>query len=76
MVRFTVHSLGEHQIKEMMITGPFKDIVMSMAELFLATYGGDPSKDLDLELAKHIIAMSGGQGEILEYTPEPRQQIN
>ena len=52
MVRFTVHSLGEHQIENLVVTGPFKEIVMTMAELFLASYSGDPQDDLDLHLAK------------------------
>jgi hypothetical protein len=76
MVRFTVHSLGEHQIENMVVTGPFKEIVMTMAELFLTTYVGDPQEDLDLHFARHVIAMSGGQGKILEHTPAPPEEIN
>jgi len=69
MVRFTVHSLGTHTIDNLQITGPFQDIVQSMADIFLATYHGSPETDLDLALAQHIIKMSGGQGQILEHIP-------
>lgn len=71
MVRFTVHNLGEHTIENMIVKGPFKDIVMTMADIFLATYTGPPNGDLDFHFAQYIIAMSQGQGKILEHTPPP-----
>lgn len=69
MVRFTVHNLGEHTIDNMQVNGPFKEIVMEMADMFLATYSGPPEADLDLYFARYIIQMSGGQGQILEHQP-------
>ena len=71
MVGFFVHSLGEHCISNMDVSGPCREIVIAMRELFLATYSGPPEADLDLALAQHIIAQAYGQGRILEYTPEP-----
>lgn len=70
MVRFTVHNLGEHSIENMIVTGPFKDIILTMADLFLASYQGDP-KDMDYYFALHVIAMSQGNGRILEQTAPP-----
>lgn len=69
MVRFTVLHLGEHTIENLMITGPNKDILMEICELFLTTYHGPSDADLDYLLAKHIIDMSYGQGTIKEWTP-------
>ncbi len=69
MVRFTVHNLGEHTIDNLQVSGPFKEIVMQMAELFLAGHQGPPDADLDFSFAEYIINMSGGQGRILEYQP-------
>lgn len=76
MVRFTVHNLGEHTIENMVVSGPFKEIVMSMAELFLATYDGPPDGDLDFHFATYVISMSQGQGKILEHTPPPEEDIH
>lgn len=69
MVRFTVQNLGEHIIDNMVVKGPFSNIVMEMAEMFLATYSGPPEADMDYDFAEHIIHFSGGQGKILEYRP-------
>lgn len=69
MVRFTVHTLGEHVIDNMVVTGPCRDIIMTMAELFLAAYQGPSDGDLDYAFAEYIIAMSMGQGKILEWLP-------
>lgn len=76
MVRFTVHNLGEHTIENMVVSGPFKEIVMTMADLFLATYTGPPAGDLDFHFAQHVISMSQGQGKILEHTPAPPEGIH
>lgn len=40
MVKFNVHTFGEHVIDNMVVTGPYRDIIMTMAEMFLATYAG------------------------------------
>jgi len=69
MVRFTVHNLGEHTIDNLQASGPFKEIVMEMADIFLAGFQGSPGADVDLYFAEHIIKMSGGQGQILEHRP-------
>ena len=69
MVRFRVHHLGEHTIDNLQVSGPFKEIVMEMADMFLAGYQGPPNADLDLFFAQYIIKMSGGQGQILEHRP-------
>lgn len=75
MVRFTVHNLGEHTIDNMVVSGPFKEIVMEMAEMFLATYTGSlgsngfAEEDLDYHFAEYIIEHSYGQGRILEWQP-------
>lgn len=75
MVKFTVHNLGEHVIDNMMVTGPFQEIIMSMADMFLATYNGPPEGDLDYAFAEYVIRVSIGQGRILEYHPPPPQVI-
>ena len=76
MVRFTVHNLGEHTIDNMVVSGPFRDIIMEMAEMFLVTYTGPPDGDMDYLFAEYTINLSHGQGKILEYHPNPPQQIN
>ncbi|MFH0785800.1 MAG: hypothetical protein V2B20_28170 [Pseudomonadota bacterium] len=76
MVRFTVHTLGEHIIDNMVVTGPCRDIIMTMAEMFLATYNGPPNGDLDYAFAEYIISFSMGQGEILDWQPSSPQEIN
>ena len=76
MVRFTVHTLGEHVIDNMVVTGPCRDIIMTMAEMFLATYNGPPNGDLDYFFAEYIIEMSMGQGRILEWQAPPPMAIN
>ncbi len=76
MVRFTVHNLGEHTIENMVVSGPFKDIVMTMADMFLATYDGPPNGDLDFHFAQYIISMSQGQGKILAHSVPPVEDIN
>jgi hypothetical protein len=76
MVRFTVHTLGEHVIDNMTVTGPCRDIIMTMAEMFLATYNGPPDGDLDYAFAEYIIAMSMGQGQILDRQSSPPSAIH
>lgn len=76
MVKFTVHNLGEHVIDNMIVTGPCRDIVMAMAEMFLATYTGPPDGDLDYHFAEYIINMAMGQGRILEWRPAPPGAIH
>ena len=76
MVKFTVHTLGEHVIENMFITGPYRDIIMTMAEMFLAAYNGPPDGDLDYAFAEHIIALSMGQGKILDWQPAPPSKIH
>jgi len=76
MVKFTVTTLGEHVIDNMIVSGPFRDIIMSMAELFLATYDGPPDGDLDYAFAEYVIKVSIGQGRILEWQPSPPQEIH
>ncbi|TKB25047.1 hypothetical protein FCL47_15475 [Desulfopila sp. IMCC35006] len=74
MVRFTVHNLGEHTIDNLLVSGPFRSIIMEMADMFLATCtgpAGPDDKDLDYQFAEYIIKMSYGQGRILEWTPNP-----
>jgi hypothetical protein len=75
MVKFTVHTLGEHIIDNMVVSGPFRDIIMSMADMFLAAYSGPPDGDLDYAFAEYIIGMSKGQGQILDWRPSPPEQI-
>jgi hypothetical protein len=70
MVKFTVHHLGEHTVENMIVNGPFKEIVLTMADLFLATYTEDP-KDMDYHFALYVISMSQGNGEILEQSKPP-----
>ena len=70
MVKFTVNHLGEHTVENMIVSGPFKDIVLTMADLFLATYTGDP-RDMDFHFAQYVITMSQGNGKILEQTEAP-----
>lgn len=76
MVRFSVHNLGEHTIDNMVVSGPFAAVVMEMAELFLATYGGPADGDLDYHFAEYIIKNSYGQGQILEWTPASSGNIH
>ncbi|MDK9706436.1 MAG: hypothetical protein OEL83_05240 [Desulforhopalus sp.] len=76
MVRFTVHTLGEHVIDNMVVTGPCRDIIMTMVEMFLATYSGPPDGDLDYAFAEYIIRVSMGQGRILDWQPAPPQEIH
>lgn len=76
MVKFTVHTLGEHVIDNMVVTGPCRDIIMSMAEMFLATYSGPPDGDLDYAFAEYVIGVSMGQGRILDSRPSPPQKIH
>jgi hypothetical protein len=76
MVRFTVHTFGEHVIDNMVVTGPFRDIIMTMAEMFLATYNGPPNGDLDYAFAEYIIGVSMGQGRILDWQPSPPPEIH
>ena len=71
MVRFTVHTLGEHVIDNMVVTGPCRDIIMTMAEMFLATYNGPADGDLDFAFAEYIIELAMGQGKILDRQPSP-----
>ena len=70
MVKFTVHQLGEHSVENMIVSGPFRDIILTMADLFLATYAGD-REERDYHFALHVISMSQGNGSILEQTPAP-----
>jgi len=76
MVRFTVHTLGEHVIDNMVVSGPCRDIIMTMAEMFLATYSGPANGDLDYSFAEYIIALSMGQGRILDWQPSPPEIIH
>ena len=76
MVRFTVHTLGEHLIDNMVVTGPCRDIIMTMAEMFLATYIGPPDGDLDYAFAEYIIKLSMGQGRILDRQSSPPSAIH
>jgi hypothetical protein len=71
MVKFTVQNLGEHTINDMVVSGPFKAIIMEMAEMFLATYSGPPEGDLDYHFAEYIIKQSYGQGQIIDWKPIP-----
>jgi hypothetical protein len=75
MVRFTVHTLGEHSIDNLIVTGPCRDIIAAMVEMFLATYNGPPDGDLDYAFAEYFIALSMGQGKILEWRPSPPATI-
>lgn len=72
MVKFTVHHLGVHTVENMIVNGPFREIILTMAELFLATYTGD-WKERDYHFALHVISMSLGNGSILEQTPPPQE---
>lgn len=76
MVRFTVHNLGEHTIDNMVVSGPFKAIIMEMVEMFLATYTGPADGDLDYYFAEYIIKNSYSQGQILEWKPNPAGEIH
>jgi hypothetical protein len=79
MVRFTVHNLGEHTIDNMVVSGPFRAIIMEMAEMFLASYAASPGsteEDLDYLFAEYIINFSHGQGQILEWKPNPPGEIH
>jgi hypothetical protein len=75
MVKFTVHTLGEHIIDNLQVYGPAKDVVGAMLDLFLATYHGPADGDLDFQFAEYVIRLSSGQGTILDYTPPPAPQI-
>ncbi|TKB06190.1 hypothetical protein [Desulforhopalus sp. IMCC35007] len=70
MIRFTIHQLGEHTVENMIVQGPFKDIILTMADLFLVSYTGPP-EDMDYHFTLHVISMSQGNGRILEMTPAP-----
>ena len=76
MVRFIVHNLGEHTIDNLVVTGPSKDIIMTMAEMFLASYTGPPDSDLDYHFAEYIIKFSYGQGSILEWLPNAPPEVH
>ena len=76
MVRFTVHNLGDHVIDNMVVTGPYRDIIMTMAEMFLATYSGPADGDLDYAFAEYIIKLSMGQGKILDWQSSPPATIH
>jgi hypothetical protein len=76
MVRFTVHTLGEHIIENLVVTGPCRDIIMTMTEMFLATYSGPPNGDLDYAFAEYIIRISMGQGQILDWQPSSPGEIH
>lgn len=76
MVRFTVHTLGEHVIDNMVVTGPCRDIIMTMTEMFLAVYNGPPDSDLDYAFSEYIISFSMGQGKILDWRPSPAGEIH
>ncbi len=76
MVKFRVHHLGEHTIDNMIVNGPAKAIIMEMVDLFLASYTGPPDGDLDHFFAQYVIDFSHGQGEILEWTPNPPSEIH
>lgn len=79
MVRFTAHTLGEHIIDNMVVTGPFRAIIMEMVEMFLAGYTastGPDERDMDYHFAEYIIKMSYGQGRILEWNPNPPGEIH
>lgn len=76
MVKFTVHSLGEHVVDNMIVSGPCRDIVTAMVDMFLATYTGPPDGDLDYYFAEYVINMAMGQGRILEWRPPPAGAIH
>jgi hypothetical protein len=76
MVRFTVHTLGEHIIDNLLVSGPCREIIMTMIDMFLATYSGPPNGDLDYYFAEYVIEMSMGQGTILEWLPPPIGEIH
>jgi hypothetical protein len=76
MVRFVVHNLGEHTIDSLVVSGPAKEVIIAMADMFLATYTGPADADLDYQFAEYIIRFSYGQGRILEYTPPPPTEIH
>jgi hypothetical protein len=76
MVKFTVQNLGEHTISDMVVSGPFKAVIMEMAEMFLATYTGPAKGDLDYHFAEYIIKQSYGQGEIIEWKPSSPGEIH
>lgn len=76
MVRFTVHSLGEHTIENLVVSGPSKDIISEMINMFLASYNGPPDEDLDYHFVQYVINLSHGQGQILEWTKPPPSKIH
>jgi hypothetical protein len=59
----------------MVVTGPYRDIIMTMAEVFLATYSSPLNGDLDYAFAEYIIGVSIGQGRILDWQPSLPQEI-
>lgn len=76
MVRFIVHNLGEHTIDNMLVSGPNRQVIMAMVEMFLATYTGPADGDLDYSFAEYIINLSYGQGRIVEWQPAPPSEIH
>ncbi len=76
MVKLTVHTLGEHTIDNLIVTGPASALLMEMLDLFLASYTGPPDGDLDYNFAEYIINFSHGQGEILEWEPNIPKNIH
>jgi hypothetical protein len=76
MVRVTIHTLGEHVINNMEITGPKRDILAAVLEMFLATYTGPANVDLDYAFAEYLVGISMGQGRILEWVPPPPMNIH
>jgi len=76
MVKFTVHSLGEHVVDNLQVYGPAKDVIGAMLDLFLATYHGPADGDLDFEFVQYVIRISSGQGTILEYTPPGPPEVH
>ena len=75
MVRVRIHHLGEHVIDNMVVSGPNRLIIMTQAELFLATCQGTADEDLDYLFARYLIDFAQGQGEIIEWKPNPPQTI-
>ncbi|PHR26720.1 MAG: hypothetical protein COA36_11275 [Desulfotalea sp.] len=70
MVKFTILHLGKHSVENMVVTGPCKEIILTMADLFLATYTGVP-QERDYHFALYVIEMSQGNGEIHQQTKAP-----
>ena len=76
MVKITVQNLGEHTIDNMVVSGPFKEVIMEMAEMFLASYTGPADGDLDYHFAEYIINQSYGQGRIIDRKPSSPGKIH